>query len=171
MLNKKTVDDLKDLQGKKVLVRCDFNVPLKDGVIQNYNRIDGALPTIKKLLEQGAKVILCSHLGKPKGEAKPELSLAPVAVALTERLGVEVKFVDDARVTGPETQKVATELKDGEVLLLQNTRYRAEETKYGKDEAATAYAEEFSCSLRQPSIRKRCFRYSSPCTLLKRWCN
>ena len=144
MLNKKTVDDLKDLQGKKVLVRCDFNVPLKDGVIQNYNRIDGALPTIKKLLEQGAKVILCSHLGKPKGEAKPELSLAPVAVALTERLGVEVKFVDDAKVTGPETQKVAAELKEGEVLLLQNTRYRAEETKYGKDDAAVAYAEELA---------------------------
>lgn len=144
MLNKKTVDDLKDLQGKKVLVRCDFNVPLKDGVIQNYNRIDGALPTIKKLLEQGAKVILCSHLGKPKGEAKPELSLAPVAVALTERLGVEVKFVDDARVTGLETQKVAAELKDGEVLLLQNTRYRVEETKYGKDEAAATYAEELA---------------------------
>lgn len=144
MLNKKTVDDLKDLQGKKVLVRCDFNVPLKEGVIQNYNRIDGALPTIKKLLEQGAKVILCSHLGKPKGEAKPELSLAPVAVALTERLGVEVKFVDDAQVTGAETQKVAAELKDGEVLLLQNTRYRAEETKYGKDEAAVQYAEELA---------------------------
>ena len=144
MLNKKTVDDLQGLQGKKVLVRCDFNVPLKDGVIQNYNRIDGALPTIKKLLEQGAKVILCSHLGKPKGEAKPELSLAPVAAALTERLGVEVKFVDDAVVTGPETQKVATELKDGEVLLLQNTRYRAEETKYGKDEAAVKYAEELA---------------------------
>ncbi|MDA3732895.1 phosphoglycerate kinase [Niameybacter massiliensis] len=144
MLNKKTVDDLQGLQGKKVLVRCDFNVPLKDGVIQNYNRIDGALPTIKKLLEQGAKVILCSHLGKPKGEAKPELSLAPVAAALTERLGVEVKFVDDAVVTGPETQKVAAELKDGEVLLLQNTRYRAEETKYGKDEAAVKYAEELA---------------------------
>lgn len=144
MLNKKTVDDLKDLQGKKVLVRCDFNVPLKDGVIQNYNRIDGALPTIKKLLEQGAKVILCSHLGKPKGEAKPELSLAPVAVALAERLGVEVKFVDDAQVTGPETQKVAAELKEGEVLLLQNTRYRAEETKYGKDDAAVSYAEELA---------------------------
>nr|WP_307989322.1 phosphoglycerate kinase [uncultured Niameybacter sp.] len=144
MLNKKTVDDLQGLQGKKVLVRCDFNVPLKDGVIQNYNRIDGALPTIKKLLEQGAKVILCSHLGKPKGEAKPELSLAPVAVALTERLGVEVKFVDDAVVTGPETQKVAAQLKEGEVLLLQNTRYRVEETKYGKDEAAAKYAEELA---------------------------
>ena len=130
MLNKKTVDDLKDLQGKKVLVRCDFNVPLKEGVIQNYNRIDGAIPTIKKLLDQGAKVILCSHLGKPKGEPVPEMSLAPVAPALSERLGVEVKFVDDAKVTGPETQKVAAELKDGEVLLLQNTRYRIEETKF-----------------------------------------
>ena len=144
MLNKKTVDDLANLQGKKVLVRCDFNVPLKEGVIQNYNRIDGAIPTIKKLLDQGAKVILCSHLGKPKGEAVPELSLAPVAVALSERLGLEVKFVDDAKVTGPETQKVAAELKDGEVLLLQNTRYRAEETKYGKDENAAEYAKELA---------------------------
>lgn len=144
MLNKKTVDDLSNLQGKKVLVRCDFNVPLKDGVIQNYNRIDGALPTIKKLLGQGAKVILCSHLGKPKGEPLPELSLAPVAVALSERLGVEVKFVNDAQVTGPDTQKVAAELKEGEVLLLQNTRYRAEETKYGKDEKAEAYAKELA---------------------------
>lgn len=144
MLNKKTVDDLQNLQGKKVLVRCDFNVPLKEGVIQNYNRIDGALPTIKTLLEKGAKVILCSHLGKPNGEAKPELSLAPVAAALTERLGVEVKFVDDAQVTGAETQKVAAELKEGEVLLLQNTRYRVEETKYGKMEEATKYAEELA---------------------------
>ena len=144
MLNKKTVDDLSNLQGKKVLVRCDFNVPLKDGVIQNYNRIDGALPTIKKLLEQGAKVILCSHLGKPKGEPLPELSLAPVAEALTERLGVSVKFVNDPQVTGPETQKVAAQLKDGEVLLLQNTRYRVEETKYGKDENAVKYAEELA---------------------------
>ena len=144
MLNKKTVDYLSNLQGKKVLVRCDFNVPLKDGVIQNYNRIDGALPTIKKLLEQGAKVILCSHLGKPKGEALPELSLAPVAAALTERLGVDVKFVNDPQVTGPETQKVAADLKEGEVLLLQNTRYRVEETKYGKDENAENYAKELA---------------------------
>ncbi|MBP3887904.1 MAG: phosphoglycerate kinase [Cellulosilyticum sp.] len=144
MLNKKTVDDLSNLQGKKVLVRCDFNVPLKDGVIQNYNRIDGALPTIKKLLEQGAKVILCSHLGKPKGEALPELSLAPVAAALTERLGLDVKFVNDPQVTGPETQKVAADLKEGEVLLLQNTRYRVEETKYGKDENAENYAKELA---------------------------
>ena len=144
MLNKKTVDDLKDLKGKKVLVRCDFNVPLKDGAIQNYNRIDGALPTIKKLLGEGAKVILCSHLGKPKGEPVPEMSLAPVAVALTERLGVDVKFVDDPKVTGEETQKVAAELKEGEVLLLQNTRYRVEETKYGKDENADTYAKELA---------------------------
>ncbi len=144
MLNKKTVDDLTGLQGKKVLVRCDFNVPLKDGVIQNYNRIDGAIPTIKKLLDQGAKVILCSHLGKPKGEPVPEMSLAPVAPALSERLGVEVKFVDDPKVTGPETQAVAAGLKDGEVLLLQNTRYRIEETKYGKDENAEGYAKELA---------------------------
>ena len=144
MLNKKTVDDLKDLKGKKVLVRCDFNVPLKDGVIQNYNRIDGALPTIKKLLDQGAKVILCSHLGKPKGEPLPEMSLAPVAPALSERLGVPVKFISDPQVTGEETRKAAADLKDGEVLLLENTRYRGEETKYGKDEAAEKYAEELA---------------------------
>ncbi|MGC6175934.1 phosphoglycerate kinase [Lacrimispora sp. 38-1] len=144
MLNKKTVDDLTGLKGKKVLVRCDFNVPLKEGVIQNFNRIDGAIPTIKKLLDQGAKVILCSHLGKPKGEPLPELSLAPVAPALSERLGVEVKFVNDPKVTGPETLKVAAELKDGEVLLLENTRYRVEETKYGKDEAAEEYAKELA---------------------------
>ncbi len=144
MLNKKTVDDLSNLKGKKVLVRCDFNVPLKEGVIQNYNRIDGAIPTIKKLLDQGAKVILCSHLGKPKGEPLPELSLAPVAPALSERLGVTVKFADDPQVTGAETQQMAAELGEGEVLLLQNTRYRGEETKYGKDPAADAYAKELA---------------------------
>jgi phosphoglycerate kinase len=144
MLSKKTVDNLTGLQGKKVLVRCDFNVPLKDGVIQNYNRIDGAIPTIKKLLDQGARVILCSHLGKPKGEPLPEMSLEPVAPALSERLGVSVKFVNDPKVTGPETQKIAAELKDGEVLLLQNTRYRVEETKYGKDENAEEYAKELA---------------------------
>ncbi len=144
MLNKKTIDNLSDIKGKKILVRCDFNVPLKDGVIQNYNRIDGAIPTIKKLIVGGAKIILCSHLGKPKGEAKPELSLAPVAPALSERLGVDVKFVSDARVTGEETVKLAKGLKDGEVLLLENTRYRIEETKYGKEESATAYAKELA---------------------------
>lgn len=144
MLNKKTVEDLKNLKGRKVLVRCDFNVPLKDGVIQNYNRIDGAVPTIKELLDQGAKVILCSHLGKPKGEPLPELSLEPVAAALKERLGAEVKFVNDPKVTGPETQAAAASLEGGEVLLLQNTRYRVEETKYGKDENADAYAKELA---------------------------
>ncbi|MDD3252618.1 MAG: phosphoglycerate kinase [Lachnospiraceae bacterium] len=145
MLNKKTVDDLKDLKGKKVLVRCDFNVPLKEGVIQNYNRIDGAIPTIKKLLDQGAKVILCSHLGKPKGEPLPEMSLAPVAPALSERLGVTVKFVSDPAVTGPETKALAAELKDGEVLLLENTRYRVEETKYKEgDEKTEGYAKELA---------------------------
>ena len=132
MLNKKTVDDLKDLKGKKVLVRCDFNVPLKDGVIQNYNRIDGAVPTIKKLLEQGAKVILCSHLGKPKGEPKPELSLAPVAKRLTELLGQEVKFAADPEVVGPNAKAAVEAMNDGDVVLLENTRYRAEETKNGE---------------------------------------
>ena len=144
MLNKKTVDDLKDIQGKKVLVRCDFNVPLKDGVIQNYNRIDGALKTIKKLLDGKARLILCSHLGKPKGEPIKDLSLAPVAKALSERLGLDVKFVSDSQVTGEETKKLANTLKDGEVLLLENTRYRIEETKYGKDEKAEAYAKELA---------------------------
>ena len=144
MLNKKTVDDLQNIKGKKVLVRCDFNVPLKEGVIQNYNRIDGALPTVQKLLKEGARVILCSHLGKPKGEPLPEMSLAPVAPALSERLGVTVKFVSDPKVTGEETKALAESLKDGEVLLLENTRYRAEETKYGKDEAAEVYAKELA---------------------------
>ena len=144
MLNKRTVDDLKDIKGKKVLVRCDFNVPIKDGVIQNYNRIDGALPTIEKLIGEGAKVVLCSHMGKPKGEPVKELSLEPVAKALTERLGVEVKFVSDPKVTGPETVKLAKDLKDGEVLLLENTRYREEETKLEKDESAIGFAKELA---------------------------
>ncbi|WP_070000504.1 phosphoglycerate kinase [Cellulosilyticum sp. I15G10I2] len=144
MLNKKTVENLQGLAGKKVLVRCDFNVPLKEGVIQNENRIVGALPTIKKLMEQGAKVILCSHLGKPKGEAKPELSLAPVAESLSKHLGTAVKFADDNEVVGAATKAMAAELQNGEVMLLQNTRYRAEETKYGKDEAAEGYAKELA---------------------------
>ena len=144
MLKKKTVNDLKNIAGKKVLVRCDFNVPLKQGVIQNFKRIDAALPTIKKLLELKAKVILCSHMGKPKGEPLPELSLAPVAVALSERLGITVKFADDPKVTSDSTKKMANDLKDGEVLLLQNTRYRKEETKLEKDETAIKFAEELA---------------------------
>lgn len=143
-MNKKSVEQLTNLKGKKVLVRCDFNVPLKDGVIQNENRIIGALPTIKTLIKKGAKVILCSHLGKPKGEPVPELSLAPVAVSLSKHLGQPVKFADDPTVTGKVTQDMANNLKDGEVMLLQNTRYRAEETKYGKEEEATQFAKELA---------------------------
>ena len=127
-LNKKNVEDL-DCAGKKVLVRCDFNVPLKDGVITDENRIVAALPTIQYLINAGAKVILCSHLGKPKGEAKPELSLAPVAKRLSEKLGKDVVFADDANVVGENAKKAVAAMKDGDVVLLQNTRYRKEETK------------------------------------------
>lgn len=127
-LNKKTIEDI-DVKGKKVLARCDFNVPLKDGEITNDKRIVAALPTIKYLMEHGAKVILCSHLGRPKGEYKPEFSLAPVAKRLSEYLGVEVKLAEDAEVVGHNAKAMAAELKDGEVMLLENVRYRAEETK------------------------------------------
>ena len=131
MLNKKSVDDI-NVKGKKVLVRCDFNVPLKDGKITDENRLTAALPTIKKLIADGGKVILCSHLGKPKGEPKPELSLAPVAKRLTELLGQEVKFAADPEVVGPNAKAAVEAMKDGEVILLENTRYRAEETKNGE---------------------------------------
>ena len=130
MLNKKSVDDI-NVAGKRVLVRCDFNVPLKDGQITDENRLVAALPTIKKLIADGGKVILCSHLGKPKGEPKPELSLAPVAVRLSELLGQEVKFAADDNVVGDNAKAAVAAIKDGEVVLLQNTRYRAEETKNG----------------------------------------
>lgn len=127
-LNKKTIEDI-DVAGKKVLVRCDFNVPLKDGEITNDKRIVAALPTIKYLIAQGAKVILCSHLGRPKGEYKPEFSLAPVAKRLTEYLGQDVKLAEDETVVGENAKKMAAELKDGEVMLLENVRFRKEETK------------------------------------------
>lgn len=127
-LNKKTIEDI-DVKGKKVLARCDFNVPLKDGEITNDKRIVAALPTIKYLMENGAKVILCSHLGRPKGEYKPEFSLAPVAKKLSEYLGTEVKLAEDPEVVGENAKAMAAELKDGEVMLLENVRYRAEETK------------------------------------------
>ena len=127
-LNKKTVDDI-SAKGKRVLVRCDFNVPLKDGKITDENRLVAALPTIKKLVAEDAKVILCSHLGKPKGEAKPELSLAPVAVRLSELLGKEVKFAADDNVVGENAKAAVAAMKDGDIVLLQNTRYRKEETK------------------------------------------
>ena len=127
MLNKKSVDDL-NVKGRKVLVRCDFNVPLQDGVITDENRIVAALPTIEKLIKEGAKVILCSHLGKPK-EPSAEFSLAPVAVRLSEKLGKEVVFAADDNVVGENAKKAVAEMKDGDVVLLQNTRFRKEETK------------------------------------------
>lgn len=130
-LNKKSVDDI-NVKGKRVLCRCDFNVPLKDGVITDTNRLTAALPTIKKLINDGGKVILCSHLGKPKGEPKPELSLAPVAVKLSELLGQEVKFAADSEVVGPNAKAAVEAMKDGDVILLENTRYRIEETKNGE---------------------------------------
>ena len=125
-LNKKTIEDI-EVKGKKVLVRCDFNVPLKDGVITNDKRIVASLPTIKYLLDNGAKVILCSHLGRPKGEVVPEFSLKPVAARLSELLGFEVKMADD--VVGDSAKALAADLKDGEVLLLENVRYEKGETK------------------------------------------
>ena len=130
-LNKKSVDDI-NVSGKKVLVRCDFNVPLKEGKITDENRLVAALPTIKKLVADGGKIILCSHLGKPKGEPKPELSLAPVAVRLSELLGQEVKFVASPVVVDDSVKAAVDAMKDGEIILLVNTRYRAEETKNGE---------------------------------------
>ena len=130
-LNKKSVDDI-NVNGKKVLVRCDFNVPLKEGKITDENRLVAALPTIKKLVADGGKIILCSHLGKPKGEPKPELSLAPVAVRLSELLGQEVKFVPSPVVVDDSVKAAVDAMKDGEIILLENTRYRAEETKNGE---------------------------------------
>lgn len=131
-LNKKSVDDI-NVAGKKVLCRCDFNVPLKEGKITDENRLVAALPTIKKLIADGGKVILCSHLGKPKGEPKPELSLAPVAKRLSELLGQEVKFAADNEVVGANAKAAVEAMKDGDVILLENTRYRKEETKNGEE--------------------------------------
>ncbi len=131
-LNKKSVDDI-NVKGKRVLCRCDFNVPLKDGVITDDNRIVAALPTIKKLIADGGKVILCSHLGKPKGEPKPEMSLAPVAKRLSECLGQEVVFAKDDNVVGENAKAAVAAMKDGDVVLLENTRYRKEETKNGEE--------------------------------------
>ncbi len=127
-LNKYTVDDI-NFSGKRVLCRCDFNVPLKDGVITNDNRITAALDTIKKILADGGKLILCSHLGKPKNGPEEKFSLAPVAVRLSELLGKEVVFANDDEVVGENAKKAVAEMKDGDVVLLQNTRFRKEETK------------------------------------------
>ena len=130
-LNKKSVEDI-SVKGKRVLCRCDFNVPLKEGKITDENRLVAALPTIKKLISDGGKVILCSHLGKPKGEPKPELSLEPVAKRLSELLGQPVLFAKDDNVVGENAKKAVSEMKEGDVVLLENTRYRAEETKNGE---------------------------------------
>ena len=128
-MNKKTIEDI-EVKGKKVLVRCDFNVPLdSEGNITDENRIVGAMPTIKYLADNGAKVILCSHMGKPKGEPKPEFSLKPVAKRLSEKLGKEVVFAADDNVVGENAKKAVSEMNDGDIVLLENTRYRAEETK------------------------------------------
>ena len=132
MLNKKTVDDIQ-VKGKRVLVRCDFNVPMKDGVITDENRIVAALPTIKKLIADGGKVILCSHLGKPKNGPEEKFSLAPVAKRLSELLGQEVVFADDDNVVGEKAKAAVAAMKDGDVVLLQNTRFRKEETKNGEE--------------------------------------
>ena len=131
MLNKKTVDDI-NVKGKRVLVRCDFNVPLDNGKITDDTRIVASLPTIKKLIADGGRLILCSHLGRPKGNPVPEMSLAPVAVRLSELLGQEVVFAADDEVVGENAKKAAAALEDGQVMLLENTRYRAEETKNGE---------------------------------------
>ena len=127
-LGKKTVEEL-DVKGKRVLVRCDFNVPMKEGVITNDNRIVAALPTIKKLIENGGKVILCSHLGKPKNGPEEKFSLAPVAVRLSELLGKNVVFANDDNVVGEQAKAAVAAMNDGDVVLLQNTRFRKEETK------------------------------------------
>lgn len=130
-MNKKTVEDIQ-VAGKRVLVRCDFNVPIVDGVITDTNRIVGAMPTIKKLVDEGAKVILCSHMGKPKGEPNPKFTLAPVAEKLAELMGVTVNFAADDTVVGDNAKAAVEAMKDGDIVLLQNTRYRAEETKNGE---------------------------------------
>lgn len=141
MLNKKSVDDI-NVKGQQVLVRCDFNVPLQDGKITDENRLVAALPTIKKLVQDGGRVILCSHLGKPKGQPLPEMSLAPVAARLSELLGQEVKFAADPEVVGANAKTAVEAMKDGDIVLLENTRYRAEETKnedtFSKDLASLA---------------------------------
>ena len=131
-LNKKSVDDI-NVAGKKVLCRCDFNVPLKDGKITDENRLVAALPTIKKLIADGGRVILCSHLGKVKTEEdKQTKTLAPVAKRLSELLGQEVKFAADPEVVGPNARAAVDAMKDGDVILLENTRFRPEETKNGE---------------------------------------
>ena len=133
MLNKKSVEDL-NVSGKKVLIRCDFNVPMNDkGEITDDIRIKSALPTIKYIIDNGGKAVIMSHLGRPKGEAKPEFSLKPISEKLSELLGKKVTFADDDQVVSEKTKNIVNDMKEGEVVLLQNTRYRSEETKNGED--------------------------------------
>lgn len=132
MLNKKTIDDI-NVKGKKVLVRCDFNVPVQDGKITDDTRITAAVPTIKKLINDGGRIILCSHMGKPKGQVKEELTLAPVAERLSEILGQKVIFAKDNEVVGANARAAVHDMKDGEVILLENTRFRPEEEKDGEN--------------------------------------
>ena len=150
MLNKKTVDDLKDLKGKRVLVRCDFNVPLKGGEISDETRIVAALPTIKKLIGEGAKVILCSHLGKVKNGPNEGESLAPVAARLTEKLGKEVVFVADYNVTGEAAAKAVEAMGEGDVVLLQNPRQRRNQERRGVQQGAGRFGR---------CLCVRCFRF------------
>ena len=168
---KKTIDDI-NVKGKRVLVRVDFNVPMKDGKITNDKRIQAALPTIKKLIADGGKVILCSHLGKPKGEPKPEMSLAPVAARLSECLGKEVVFAADPEVVGPNAKAAVAAMKDGDVVLLENTRYRKEETKNGEafSKELASLAEVFVNDAFGTAHRAHCSNvgvteYLSPCVV------
>ena len=157
-LNKKSVDDI-NVKGKKVLVRCDFNVPLKDGKITDENRLVAALPTIKKLIADGGRVILCSHLGKVKTEEdKVSKTLAPVAVRLSELLGQEVKFAADANVVGENAKAAVAAMKDGDVILLENTRYRAEETKNGEafSKELAELCDDYVCDAFGSSHRAHC---------------
>ncbi|HAR85133.1 MAG TPA: phosphoglycerate kinase [Clostridium sp.] len=126
--NKKSLEDI-NVKGKKVLVRCDFNVPIVEGKITDENRLLGAIPTIEYLVNNNAKVILCSHLGKPKGEPKPELSLSPVAARLSELLNKKIIFAADDNVVGDKAKSAISDMNDGDIVLLQNTRFRKEETK------------------------------------------
>ena len=168
-LGKKTIDD-QNYCGKKVLVRCDFNVPMKDGVITNENRINAALPTIQKLVNDGAKVILCSHLGKPKNGPEAKFSLAPVAVALSAKLGKTVVFADDDNVVGENAKAAVAAMNNGDVVLLQNTRFRKEETKnmpeFSQDLAslADAYVDDaFGSCHRAHCSTEGVTKFLSPC--------
>ncbi|MDD3368980.1 MAG: phosphoglycerate kinase [Lachnospiraceae bacterium] len=156
-LNKKSVEDI-NVAGKKVLLRCDFNVPLKDGKITDETRIVAALPTINKLIEKGAKVILCSHLGKVKNGPNEGESLAPVAARLSEKLGKAVAFTAEDEVVGPKTKEAVAAMKDGDVVLLQNTRFRKEETKNGEEfsKELADLADSYVCDAFGSSHRAHC---------------